>query len=136
MIEVDVTPKCKMASKGHRAEEGSDTSRTRMSTPRTFNSAGHTEELRLNREACMSDCDDEDFTDTDVASSVDSVMKIDCNTWKSEIHQSCPDADMCMQDGEIVIDNHAGNENNPDEDSGCPGAPAVHWASGYMDCAS
>ena len=93
MIEVDVTPKCKMASERlqsevlyHMSEEGSDTSRTRMSTPRTCNSAGHTEELRLNRGdvACMSDFDDEDFTDTDVASSADSVMKIDCNTWKTE----------------------------------------------------
>ena len=41
-----------------------------------------------------------------------------------------------MQAGKKVIDNHAGNENNPDEDSGCANAPAVHWASGYMDCAS
>ena len=146
LIEVDVTPKCKMASERlqsevlyHRAEEGSDTSRTRMSTSRTCNSAGHTEELRLNRGdvACTSDFDDKDFADTDVASSADSVMKIDCNTWKSEIPQSYPDTDMCTQAGKIVIDkNHAGNENNPDEDSGCANAPAVHWASGYMDCAS
>ena len=89
MIKVDVTPRCKMASERlqsevlyHRAEEDSDTSRTRMSTPRTCNSAGHTEELWLNRGdvACMSDFDDEDFTDTDVASNADSVMKVDCNT--------------------------------------------------------
>ena len=112
----------------HRAEEDSDTSRTRMSTPRTCNSACHTEELRLNRGdvACMSDFDDEDFTDTDVASSADSVMKVDCNTRKFEIPQSYPDTDMCTQAGKIVIDNHTGDGNNPDEDIGCANAPAIH----------
>ena len=124
-----MTPRCNTASESevlnHNAEEDSDTSRTRMSTPRTCNSAGHTEELRLNRGdvACMSDFDDEDFTDTDVASNTDSVVKVDCNTRKSEIPQSYPDTDMCT---------HAGkkDENNPDEDIGCANVPAVHWASG------
>ena len=86
--------------------------------------------------ACMSDFDDEDFTDTDVASKADSVMKVDCNTRKSEKPQSYPNTDMCTHAGEKVIDNHAGDENNPDEDLSCANAPAVHWASGYMDCAS
>ena len=109
-----------------------------MSTPQTCNSAGHTEELRLNRGdvASMSDFDDEDFTDTDVASNADSVVKVDCNTRKSEIPQLYPDTDMCTHAGKKVIDNHAGDENNPDEDIGCANVPAVHWASGYMDYAS
>ena len=49
MIKVDVTPRCNTASErlesevlSHKAEEDSDTSRKRISPPRTSNSAGHT----------------------------------------------------------------------------------------------
>ena len=106
--------------------------------PKPSNSTGHTEELRLNRGdvACMSDFDDEYFTDTDVALDAGSVMKVDCNTRKSENPQSYPDTDMCTHAGKKVIDNHAGDENNPDEDLCCVNVFVVHWASGYMDCAS
>ena len=144
----------------HTAEEDSDTSRTMTSyvndtdgrtathlwddtyspvwIPKPSNSADKTEELRLNRGdvACMSDFDYEDFTDPDVASDTGSVMKVDCNTRKSEKPQSYPDTDMCTHAGKKVIDNHAGDENNPDEDLCCANSPAMHWASGYMDCAS
>ena len=106
--------------------------------PKPSNSADKTEELRLNRGdvACMSDFDDEAFTDPDVASDAGSVMKVDCNTRKSENPQSYPETDMCTHAGEMVIDNHAGDENNLDEVLCCANFPAIHWASGYMDCAS
>ena len=83
----------------------------------------------------MSDFDDEDFTDTDVDSDAGSDMKFDCNTGKSGNPQSDPDTDMCTHAGKEVIVNHAGDKNNPDEDVCCADIPAVHWASGYIDCA-
>ena len=43
----------------------------------------------------MSDFDDEDFTDTDVASDAGSDMKFNCNTGKSGNPQSDPDTDIC-----------------------------------------
>ena len=144
----------------HTAEEDSDTSGTMMSyvndtdgrmathlwddmyspvwIPKPSNSADKTEDLRLNRGdvACMSDFDDEDFTDPDITSNAGSVMKVECNTRKSENPQLYPDMDMCTHAGKKVIDNHAGDENNLDEDLCCANFPAIHWASGYMDCAS
>ena len=83
----------------------------------------------------MSDFDDEDFTDTDVDSDAGSDMRFDCNTGKSRNPKSDPDTDMCTHAGKKEIVIHAGDKNNPDEDVCCADIPAVHWASGYIDCA-
>ena len=143
----------------HTAEEDSDTSRTMTSylddtdcqkgthiwddtyspvwISDPSNSAGQAAELWLNRGevACMSDFDDEDFTDTDVDSDAGSDMNFDCNTGKSGNPQTDPDTDVCTHASKTVIVNHAGDKNNPDEDVCCADIPAVHWASGYIDCA-
>ena len=146
MIKVDVTPRCNTASErlesevlNHTAEEDSDTSRTMMSYvmdkmvgwQHIYGTICTVPFGFLNRvivQARPKSC----F----IASDADSVMKVDCNTRKSENTQSYPDTDMCTHTGKKVIDNHAGDENNPDEDLCCANVPAVHWASGYMDCAS
>ena len=86
--------------------------------------------------ACMSDFDDEDFTDTDVALDEGSDIKFDCNTGKSGNPQSDPDTDMCTHAGKKVIDNHVGDENNPDEDICCADVHAVFTGrQDNIDCA-
>ena len=101
------------------------------------NSAGQAEELWLNRGevACMSDFDDEDFTDTNVDSDAGSDMKFDCNTGKSGKPHSDPDTDMCTHSGKKVIVNHAGDKNNLDEDVCCADIPAVYWPPGMLSAA-
>ena len=156
---VDVTPKCNTASDrlgsevfNHTADEDSDTSKTvtsdlddtdcQMGTHIWYftsmvNSAGQAEQLWLNKGevACMSDFDDEDFTDMDVDSDAGSDMKFDCNTGKSGNPQSDPDTDICTHAGKKEIVNHTGDKNTPEEDVCCADIPAVNWASGYIDCA-
>ena len=108
-----------------------------ISAPSLVNSAGQAKQLWLNKGevACMSDFDDEDFTDTDVDSDAVSDMKFDCNTWKSGNPQSDPDTDMCTHAGKKEIVNHAGDTYSPEDDVCCADIPAVNWASGYIDCA-
>ena len=98
-----------------------------ISAPCMVNSAGQAEELWLNKGevACMSDFDDEDFTDTDVDSDAVSDMKFDCNTGKSGNPQSDPDVDMCTHAGKKEIVNHAGNKYNPEEDYAVPTSPLL-----------
>ena len=108
-----------------------------IAAPCMVNSAGQAEELWLNKGevACMSDFDDEDFTDMDVDSDAVSDMKFDCNTGKSGNPQSDPDTDRCTHAGKKEIVNHAGDMYNPEEDVCCANIPAVNWVSGYIDCA-
>ena len=63
-----------------------------ISDPSIVNSACQAEQLWLNKGevACMSDFDDEDFTDTDVDSDAGSDMKFDCNTEKPKIPDQTP----------------------------------------------
>ena len=65
------------------------------------NSTGHAKQLWLNKGevACMSDFDDEDFTDTDVDSDDGSDMKVDSLTGNSGNPQSDPDTDICTHAG-------------------------------------
>ena len=71
------------------------------SDPSMVNSAGLAEKLWLNKGdvACMSDFDDEDFTDTDVDSDAGSDVKFDCSTRKPENPRSDPDTDICTHAG-------------------------------------
>ena len=90
------------------------------------NSAGQAEQLWLNKGevACMSNFDDEDFTDTDVDSDAGSDMKVDCTIGKSGNPQSDPDTDIythaskkkivpqcllewpCRRDGDVRVMNN------------------------------
>ena len=108
-----------------------------IAAPCMVNSEGQAEELWLNKGevACMSDFDDEDFTDMDVDSDAVSDMKFDYDTGKSGNPQSDPNTDMCTHAGKKEIVNHAGDKYNPEEDVCCANIPAVNWASGYIDCA-
>ena len=83
------------------------------------NSAGQAEQLWLNKGevACMSDFDDEDFTDTDVDSDAGSDMKFYCSTGKSENPRSDPDTDIYTYAGKKEIVNHRGDKNTPEEDA-------------------
>ena len=69
------------------------------------NSAGQAEQLWLNKGevACMSDFDDEDFTDTDVDSEDGSDMKVDNITGNSGNPQSDPDTDIYTHAGKKEI---------------------------------
>ena len=69
------------------------------------NSAGQAEQLWLDKGevACMSDFDDEDFTDMDVDSDDGSDMRVDGITGNSGNPQSDPDTDICTHAGNTEI---------------------------------
>ena len=90
-----------------------------ISDPSMVYSAGQAEQLWLNKGgvACMSDFDDEDFTDMDVDSDAGSDMKFDCSIGKRENPRSDPDMDICTHAGKKESVNHRGNKNTPEEDT-------------------